>query len=348
MGKRTYTYDGSDWVGLTSTTADLSNYANMTNTPISGFRNVLINGDFKVWQRGTSFTYSSGQPYTADRWCTTPSGTAAYSVSRQTASLTGTQYCLRLQRTASNTNTSLLYLSQPIETVNSIPLAGTTVSFSFYARAGANYSAASSALNVRLVTGTGTDGNYLVSSLTGQATPLDTTATLTTSWQRFTYTASIASNVNQIQPSFFYTPVGTAGANDYFEITEVQLEPGTLATPFEQRPIGTELALCQRYYEVASQFYGRVMSCYDSSAAYASIEYVVPKRRIPDISVTNGANASGWAAYGGGGTKTITSILVNFVFLDSWQLRVLGSFSAGQAIHLDSPASNTFFYSAEL
>lgn len=214
-----------------------------------GFRNVLINGDFKVWQRGTSFTVTTGSPYTADRWCVTLGGTANFSASRQTASLDGFQYCLRFQRTASNTNTSALYLSQPVETVNSVPLANKQVSFSFYARAGANFSAASSALNVRIVTGTGTDGNYLVATLTGQAFQLDTTATLTTSWQRFTYSVLIPSGVNQVQPVFFYTPVGTAGAADYYEITGVQLEQNYQPTPFEQRPIGVELALCQRYYE---------------------------------------------------------------------------------------------------
>jgi hypothetical protein len=213
-----------------------------------GFRNVLINGDFRVWQRGTSITVTTGSPYTADRWCVTPGGTANFSASRQTASLDGFQYCLRLQRTASNTNTSALYLSQPVETVTSIPLANKQVSFSFYARAGANFSAASSALNVRLVTGTGTDGNYLAATLTGQAIPLDTTATLTTSFQRFTYSVFVPSGVNQVQPVFFYTPVGTAGANDYFDVTGVQLEQNYSSTPFEQRPIGVELALCQRYY----------------------------------------------------------------------------------------------------
>jgi hypothetical protein len=213
-----------------------------------GFRNVLINGDFKVWQRGTSITVTSGTPYTADRWCVTAGGTANFSASRQTASLDGFQYCLRLQRTASNTNTSVLYLSQPVETVNSIPLANKQITFSFYARAGANFSDASSALNIRIVTGTGTDGNYLAATLTGQSFQLDTTATLTTSWQRFTYSVLVPSGVNQIQPVFFYTPVGTAGAADYVEITGVQLEQNLQPTPFEQRPYGVELELCQRYF----------------------------------------------------------------------------------------------------
>jgi len=214
----------------------------------TGFRNKIINGGFDVWQRGTSFTWSSGQPYTADRWCITPGGTAAFSASRQTASLDGFQYCFRLQRTAANTNTSALYVSQPIETITSIPLANKQITFSFNARAGANFSAASSILNVRIITGTGTDGNFLAATLTGQATLLDTTATLTTSWQKFTYSVLVPSGVNQIQPVLLYTPTGTAGAADYFEITGVQFEANTQATPFEQRPIGVELQLCQRYY----------------------------------------------------------------------------------------------------
>ena len=247
-----------------------------------GFRNVLINGDFKVWQRGTSITVTTGSPYTADRWCVTPGGTANFSASRQTASLDGFQYCLRFQRTASNTNTSALYLSQPVETVNSVPLANKQVSFSFYARAGANFSAASSALNVRIVTGTGTDGNYLAATLTGQAFQLDTTATLTTSWQRFTYSVLIPSGVNQVQPVFFYTPVGTAGAADYVDITGVQLEQNLQPTPFEQRPIGVELALCQRYFwrHTSRTNDGSVGSgvMYSTTVALGIILFPVPAR----------------------------------------------------------------------
>jgi len=254
-----------------------------------GFRNVLINGDFKVWQRSTPITVTTGSPYTADRWCVTPGGTANFSASRQTASLDGFQYCLRFQRTASNTNTSALYLSQPVETVNSVPLANKQVSFSFYARAGANFSAASSALNVRIVTGTGTDGNYLAATLTGQAFQLDTTATLTTSWQRFTYSVLIPSGVNQVQPVFFYTPVGTAGAADYYEITGVQLEQNYQPTPFEQRPYGVELQLCQRYYEVGSIFQQKQNN--DTLRnSYEPIFYKVTKRITPHT--VTGTNSS--------------------------------------------------------
>lgn len=276
-----------------------------------GFRNVLINGDFKVWQRGTSITWSSNAPYTADRWCITPGGTANFSASRQTASLDGFQYCLRFQRTASNTNTSALYLSQPVETVNSVPLANKQVSFSFYARAGANFSAASSALNVRIVTGTGTDGNYLAATLTGQAFQLDTTATLTTSWQRFTYSVLIPSGVNQVQPVFFYTPVGTAGAADYFEITGVQLEQNYQPTPFEQRPIGVELALCQRYYQRLSyqtSNYFAVGQVYPTNNAYAVVD-LPTTLRTPATSIT--VSGTTFALDSGGVGRGITVAMAN-------------------------------------
>lgn len=276
-----------------------------------GFRNVLINGDFKVWQRGTSFTVTTGSPYTADRWCVTPGGTANFSASRQTASLDGFQYCLRFQRTASNTNTSALYLSQPVETVNSVPLANKQVSFSFYARAGANFSAASSALNVRIVTGTGTDGNYLAATLTGQAFQLDTTATLTTSWQRFTYSVLIPSGVNQVQPVFFYTPVGTAGAADYYEITGVQLEQNYQATPFEQRPIGVELALCQRYYQRLSyqtSNYFAIGQVYPTNNAYAVVD-LPTTLRTPATSIT--VSGTTFALDSGGVGRGITVAMAN-------------------------------------
>jgi hypothetical protein len=120
---------------------------------------------------------------------------------------------------------------------------------SFYARAGANYSSASTVLGVQLMSGTGTDQNY-ITGFTGSANPINTSATLTTTWQRFTYTAAIGSTVTQLATAFNFTPVGTAGANDWFELTGVQIEVGSVATPFKtySGTIQSELSACQRYY----------------------------------------------------------------------------------------------------
>jgi hypothetical protein len=239
--------DGS-YLVADSTQADGLNWAGPSN--MAG-RNAVLNSNFSVWQRGTSVA-GSGTAFIADRW-QAYRGAAGSTFSRQltndTTNLPFIQYCIRAQRDSGNTSTSPYSNGQNFESINSIPLAGKTVVLSFYARAGANYSAASGALEVNLATGTGTDQN-IYTGLTGRANPILQNATLTTTWQRFTYSATLATTATQVAMSFAATPVGTAGAADYFEVTGVQLEVGSVATPYA--PNGAtqqaELAACQRYY----------------------------------------------------------------------------------------------------
>jgi hypothetical protein len=121
---------------------------------------------------------------------------------------------MRVARDLLNASTTAIQMAQSIETDNSIPLAGKTVTLSFYARAGANYSAASNALSVYLQTGTGTNQNYY-SGFTGASNIVNgSTATLTTTWQRFTFTASVGSTATQLAAAFVSFPVGIAGAAD--------------------------------------------------------------------------------------------------------------------------------------
>jgi hypothetical protein len=86
--------------------------------------------------------------------------------------------------------------------------------------------------------------------MTGRTVLSTGTATLTTSWQRFSYTATVAASTTELNFQTSYVPVGTAGANDYYEITGVQFELGSTATPFSRAggTIQGELAACQRYY----------------------------------------------------------------------------------------------------
>jgi hypothetical protein len=218
-----------------------------------GLVNPVINGAFDVWQRGTSVAGSgSAYNYTADRW--QMNAVADYTVSRQatgdTTNLANVQYCARVQRNNASTATTAHRIIQNFETVNSIPYAGKTITLSFYARAGANYSSASSILNADIFSGTGTDQNRGVGGYTGSATVLTSTSTLTTTWQRFSYTGTVAATATELAIFLYYTPVGTAGANDYFEVTGVQIDIGNVALPF-RRSGGTiqgELAACQRYY----------------------------------------------------------------------------------------------------
>jgi hypothetical protein len=124
------------------------------------------------------------------------------------------------------------------------------VTLSFFARAGANYSAASGFLRAFITTGTGTDGRLITGSFTSPTTLVDSNNVLTTSWKRFTVTTSapVGSTVTQMGVTFQFTPVGTAGAADYYDITGVQLEAASAPSDFEFEPLGAVLLKCQRYY----------------------------------------------------------------------------------------------------
>ena len=227
------------------------------NPPVGSLANPVINGGQDVWQRGTSFTPAGATlTYCSDRWMTYRASTG-YTVTRQTTSdttnLPNIQYSARLQRTNGNASGDAIYYNSSIETTNCLPFAGKTVTMSFYARAGANFSATSSLLSVQFYTGTGTDQN-VNQGYTSSAVALNTAATLTTTWQRFAFSFTIGATITEFAPFFYYTPTGTAGANDWFEITGVQLDVGTWTAstaPTFRRSGGTiqgETALCQRYY----------------------------------------------------------------------------------------------------
>ena len=212
--------------------------------------NPIINSAFQVWQRGTSFAGGgAGGIYTADRFQL--NAATAQTMSRQvtgdTTNLPFVQYCARIQRTAASTNTTAVYVASSFESVNCIPYAGKGVTLSFYARVGANW--AGTSFGVQLVSGTGTDQN-LNSGFTGSANVISVAPTFTTTWQRFTYTGTVASTATQLGLLVSWLPSGTAGAADYVEMTGFQIDIGSVALPFRTyaATIQGELAACQRYY----------------------------------------------------------------------------------------------------
>jgi hypothetical protein len=219
-------------------------------------KNLVINGGMDIWQRGTSIAASgSSKVYTADRWSFWRGGLATgATVTRQgtadTTNLPFVQYCARVQRDSGNTSTQAVKLASDMESVNTIPYAGKAVTVTFYARKGANYSVTASDVNCELLSGTGTD-QQIINGYTGQTTVASGFQTITTTWQRFTVTGTVPATSTQLGIVFSSgAPVGTAGANDYFEVTGVQVEAGTQSTPFSRNAetIQGELAACQRYY----------------------------------------------------------------------------------------------------
>lgn len=263
--------------------------------------NAIINGAFDVWQRGTSFA-SSTFLYTADRFVARRSGSVSGATfSRQSAGLDGFQYCFRAQRDSGNSATNLWQMFYTMETADSIPFVGKTVVFSFYARAGADYSASGGTLSALLTTGTGTD--QAVYSFTSPSDAISISAALTTSWQRFQGTATIPTGKTEIGLQIYATPTGTAGANDYFEITGIQVECGSVATTFNRAGGGTlqgERAACERYYQrwEINNYVG-LGSGWSASTTVLNKCFVpmkVTMRTTPTIA------QAGLGAYGQGGT----------------------------------------------
>jgi len=284
--------------------ADSSTSTGLRYNPQNALANPVINGGFDIWQRGTSsaVTSSSYTYFGTDRWQTyrgSTGGTISRQVTGDTTNLPNIQYCMRVQRDSGTSSTSFFQPINNFESINSIPFAGKTVTFSFYARAGANYSAASNGLNGFLITGTGTDQNANF-GYTGGATQILVSATLTTTWQRFTGTATLPATTTQIGVGFSFTPTGTAGANDYFEVTGVQVDLGTYtattAPTFRRNgaTIQGELAACQRYYYLnTSGVSGAVVAggfAYDASTIIAPNALPVTMRTTPTLVATTGTN----------------------------------------------------------
>jgi hypothetical protein len=244
------TWDGTQWVQVSSASTDLTTYATKTGTtgtvdfssanfipPVqSGNRNVLINGGMDIWQRGTSSS-TNGAYNSADRWWMYyNAGTATFS-RESTVVPTGFQYALKVAQ-ASATASMVIY--QVIETANAVRLAGKTVTLSVYLA-----STASVTINPDVSYTTSVDTAVGGSWTNITATPASWSIPSGSTYARYTATLTIPSTAKSIRIGFGPASI-TAGTSFY--LTGVQLEEGSTATPFENRPIGTELALCQRYF----------------------------------------------------------------------------------------------------
>lgn len=247
--------------------------------------NILIGGDAEqnLFQRGTTgaavtTTITYGGP---DRWAYWSGLNTEVKVSKDTtaADLPANAYAagFKMQRTAAQTGVIPMCMTQEVETTNSVMFQGTTAELDFYATAGANYSAASNALTAYIITGTGTDegvskmafafnaGGGGSSTWAGQATTVADVATISTTPTRFAAVGVIPAGTTEIGVIFCYTPVGTAGTNDYVALSGLQLTRNASLTSiaalttaadcstincssYDRRLQGVETMLEQRYY----------------------------------------------------------------------------------------------------
>jgi hypothetical protein len=316
--------------------------------------NAIINGGFDIWARGTSFTANTG--YTADRWY--KSAVAGRTYTRQTTSdttnLPTIQYCLRASRDSGNTATDNIVLSSSLESADAQKFVGQTVTLSFYARKGANFSPTASNITARLYSGTGTDQNVEV-SYTGSSAVINQSAVLTTTWQRFQYTATVGTTATELAVWFAATPTGTAGAADYFEITGVQLELGSIATTFKRSggTLAGELAACQRYFQRAKcSNHSITGQAYTTSTGAAIIPLLMEMRTAPTITLPAAGSGAGQMSFltsSGSFPGTIGTNTANNATIHRFQIEASGytsGFTAGNATMIYVNGTNQTFFDA--
>jgi hypothetical protein len=192
----------------------------------AGRRNFTINGDMKVWQRGTSFTTTNSSYYFADRW-TMGSNISNLTVSRNTGVAVGPfpkKNTLRMEATGAS-GFDLYQLYEEWEA-----LSNQTITISFWYKT-----------NVKGVI------------IRQWSTASYDTVPMSEDWSYFTTTFTLGTLVAGARAantaSFGLWANGGLVSGDYFEFTNYQLELGKVATPFEHRSYGEELALCKRYFQ---------------------------------------------------------------------------------------------------
>jgi len=257
-------------------------------------RNKFINGNFDVWQRGTSRTTSG---HLADRWRTGVVGNSQCTFSQQSFTLGQTdvpfnpEYYQRAVVTAGSDANSYVLFNQRIEDVRTFQ--GETVTVSFWAKADA---AKDFVLEPYQYFGsTGTGGSAAV-PITPQ------TVTLSTTWTKYTKTFSIPSITGKTLGTsgddwlgfFFWLDAGSdwnsrAGSlgnqSGIFDFAQIQVERGSTATDFETEYYSDTLRKCQRYYYEypKGETYSFIATGFvnNTSSAHVLLQYPQRMRAVP-------------------------------------------------------------------
>jgi hypothetical protein len=291
--------------------------------------NFIINGGMDIWQRGTSFT-NIGNAYSADRWTNTLSPGPTLTNTRVAGPLPTIQYASRLQVTANVASVVEIASRQTLERQHIQSLAGKTVTLSFWYRSNR----------------TGTHGARIiggVQNVGGVDSNNQFQVTSANTWQRYTITSSafagITSWTGSPEAVGGYVDIGfrvgnSAGltslsSNDYFELSGVQLEMGSVATPFKRNApsLQAELAACQRYFVAIAGGAMMVANPYftvglSGGGQFPMTSLPVPMRVTP-TSITNSAGSTNVlytylnTSAGGAINRTITFTAVSPISLQA-------------------------------
>lgn len=274
------------------------------------FRNKIINGNFDFWQRSTSAANPSapaGGYASADRWKIIGH---ASNINYSSATLTqttdvpsGSKFAGKLVST--NAGLDDVAIMQIIESANCLDLPGKVATLSLSLKKYATLTGRSLVIGIyslntanvipTSIVSNSMDNCTLITSLTIAA------ENLPTSWTKYTLTTPVlsAAAANGIIIRVSLNSIDL-GLGDLFGIAQVQFEVGSVATPFEYRPVGIELGLCQRYYEksydqqttpgTAATYTGRVVSVYSTAdGVLPGTRWKVSKRIAPVIVIYNTA-----------------------------------------------------------
>jgi hypothetical protein len=284
-------------------------------------KNKIINGDFGIWQRGTTTTFAAATSggFVSDRWqylCDDGSGSGSKTISQQTftpgtAPVSGYegQYFIRVNCTVASTVETYSFLTQFIEDVRTF--AGQTITISFWAKAAASTTMPSVAIRQSF----GSGGSGAVD------TSVTTNIAVTTSWQRFSYSVAVPSVSGKTIGSGSYLRIGLFSPNRAtftLDFWGVQVEAGSVATAF-QTATGTlqgELAACQRYFQRignnASPYYMYTCAAVEGvSTLWGAVPLPVTMRTVPSMSATSSGNTFTFLGYG--------NVAASFIYLDTAQ-----------------------------
>lgn len=256
--------------------------------------NYIINGAFDIWQRGTAnsntFTNPAAFAFTADRWFHNQDGTGDKTITRQSFAVNEvpvagdrSNFFYRYSQTTAGTGTTYRdVLIHKVEDVRT--LAGKTVTLSFWAKT-------DSTRNLQTYIGQdfGTGGSpSTVNYKTGA------TKSIGTGWTQYSTTVTLDSlsgktiGTNGDSNLAIIIRTLTNNATQTVDVWGVQLEEGSIATPFRRNSpnLQAELAACQRYYERIYEFGATGFQDNSSIARGVGAPYF-PKRTTPSISASS-------------------------------------------------------------
>ncbi len=276
---QTAVWDGTQWTVL---------------APIAGNRNRIINGAMDVWQRGTSFTTDNAATviYTADRWAARalyPGFGATQTITRESTHVpTGFVYSLKsVLSTAVPQNNGRMQFFYTIENIDSLKLAGKTVTISFQAKGIGNANIIYAEPKYNTSGGRSCDGT----TIAFQGFTINNSS-FTTCTYTFTFpSAATLTSSGTVGVLFTWSrTTGTEQVGDGVYFGAVQMEVGSVATPFELEDYGITLKKCQRYFEIVNwgNYYGTALNGTD---LYLPVSYKATKRVTPTVTMPSSTNA---------------------------------------------------------